>query len=283
MGGIAECVYRLITIVAVGVILVVLRITVMGNQRPEFSPSDNPAANSESSLTRVLTFLYLPVFNFWLLLTPQMLSFDWSMDAIPLLESLLDLRCVAIVVFYGLLTITVLHCLARIMHNYWTVMESPTKQQCSAAKQEKNIKTSSKLKSCGSWKTETTQPTSTAATDRSCLPQSTLISLAILVLPFVPACNLFFYVGFVVAERVLYIPSVGFCLLIAVGSDVIWNICKRWQRKVLSGLLLCVLVLLSVKTVQRNWDWQTEETLYRYSNRASCTIPAMYCQIILLN
>ena len=44
-----------------------------------------------------------------------------------------------------------------------------------------------------------------------------LVSLTLLTLPFIPATNLFFYVGFVVAERVLYIPSTGYCLLLAVA------------------------------------------------------------------
>lgn len=48
---------------------------------------------------------------------------------------------------------------------------------------------------------------------------STLLALTLLVLPFVPATNLFFYVGFVVAERILYLPSVGFCLCIGIGFD----------------------------------------------------------------
>ena len=38
-----------------------------------------------------------------------------------------------------------------------------------------------------------------------------------MVLPFLPASNLFFPVGFVVAERVLYIPSMGFCIMVAYG------------------------------------------------------------------
>lgn len=41
--------------------------------------------------------------------------------------------------------------------------------------------------------------------------------LAALVIPFLPATNIFFRVGFVIAERVLYLPSVGFCLLVIVG------------------------------------------------------------------
>jgi hypothetical protein len=43
--------------------------------------------------------------------------------------------------------------------------------------------------------------------------------LALMVMPFIPASNLFFPVGFVVAERILYTPSMGFCMLIAVGFN----------------------------------------------------------------
>ena len=42
-----------------------------------------------------------------------------------------------------------------------------------------------------------------------------LYSLAWLLLPFLPASHLFFYPGTTVAERLLYAPSVGFCLLSA--------------------------------------------------------------------
>ncbi|KAG8148266.1 putative Transmembrane and tetratricopeptide repeat containing 3 protein [Naja naja] len=45
------------------------------------------------------------------------------------------------------------------------------------------------------------------------LVESMLDALCLIVLPFIPASNLFFPVGFVVAERVLYVPSMGFCML----------------------------------------------------------------------
>ena len=44
-----------------------------------------------------------------------------------------------------------------------------------------------------------------------------------LVIPFVPASNLFFPVGFVVAERVLYIPSMGYAALVALGITTIFG------------------------------------------------------------
>lgn len=42
-----------------------------------------------------------------------------------------------------------------------------------------------------------------------------LACVALTVVPFLPACNLLAPVGFVLAERVLYLPSVGVCLLAA--------------------------------------------------------------------
>lgn len=44
-----------------------------------------------------------------------------------------------------------------------------------------------------------------------------LVALSWTVVPFLPASNLLFPVGFVVAERVLYLPSMGFCLLVSLG------------------------------------------------------------------
>lgn len=83
-------------------------------------------------------------------------------------------------------------------------------------------------------------------------------------LPFIPATNLFFYVGFVIAERVLYIPSMGFCLLVAAGAR---TLCVRLRTRGCRALLLCLcaaLVLLNgLRTVQRNGDWSNEENLYK--------------------
>ena len=62
--------------------------------------------------------------------------------------------------------------------------------------------------------------------------QVLLMGLSLLVLPFIPATNLFFYVGFVVAERILYIPSMGFCLLAAKGIHMIYHLCNKMMKKV---------------------------------------------------
>ena len=257
----------------------------MGKQAPDFSPSDNPAANCESSLTRLLTFLYLPAFNFWLLLSPRTLSFDWSMDSIPLVESILDPRCAIIVMFYGFLAILGFYCLTGCFLHFETSTEEHTeehgtkKEHLSAnrrkdsalrngkrqTKRSSDITEPSKDSNSHPQHQNNNIPTETTFTvvNRDYLLQAAIISLAILILSFLPASNLFFYVGFVVAERILYIPSVGFCLLIAIGADIIWRACNKQQQRLFSGLLVSVFILSVARTVQRNWDWQNEETLYR--------------------
>lgn len=254
----------------------------MGKEAPDFSPSDNPAANCESVLTRLFTFLYLPAFNFWLLLCPRTLSFDWSMDSIPLVESLLDPRCVIIVTFYGFLTVLGFYCLNGCTICFGTSVEGHVgketfkKEPLAAIHRKdhlfKNGKKHTKKSTNGVIQTSSglhlyqnnNLPVGTFnVTSKNCLLQAALMSLGILTLSFLPASNLFFYVGFVVAERILYIPSVGYCLLIAVGADIIWRVCNQQQQKWFVGLLVCVLVLFSARTVRRNRDWKNEESLYR--------------------
>lgn len=78
-------------------------------------------------------------------------------------------------------------------------------------------------------------------------------------LPFLPASNLFFPVGFVVAERVLYIPSMGFCMLIAYG----WNLILEKKNKKLAWTALTILLFShGLKTYYRNWDWESEYSIF---------------------
>ncbi|XP_069388464.1 protein O-mannosyl-transferase TMTC4 isoform X2 [Paralichthys olivaceus] len=53
------------------------------------------------------------------------------------------------------------------------------------------------------------------------------LGLVLLVVPFLPACNIFFRVGFVIAERVLYLSSAGYCLLLAYS---VGHCCCRWSK-----------------------------------------------------
>lgn len=252
----------------------------MGNKPPDFSNSDNPAANSKSVFTRTLTFFYLPAFNFWLLLCPITLSFDWSMDAIPLVESVSDWRSVVSFVFYGgfaLLGIVNLNRLS--LENFdWVFSEMNANYKGLGPEylrvyegmngtneiRKRNVSKSSpkERRKRPDFKLQTNIPNEFISTINDC--QSLLVSMAILALPFVPATNIFFYVGFVVAERVLYIPSVGYCIMVAVGLDLLWRCCSDSRmRNCIIGSVCIILILFSMKTVHRNRDWKDGETLYR--------------------
>ncbi|XP_044173138.1 protein O-mannosyl-transferase TMTC2-like isoform X2 [Acropora millepora] len=273
---------RLLTIIFTGLGLLSFRFSIMGKQAPNFSPSDNPSANSQKFLTRLLTFVYLPVFNFWLLVCPRTLSFDWSMDSIPLVESFLDVRCAIILMFYGFFAILGIRCLSGCIWSVENIVgqakeEKILKLPLSVMKVKKNLSKNG-TRPATNCTNGANFPSSNGASlhKNNNLPlqgpfsvqskksfQAAIVALGILVLSFLPASNLFFYVGFVVAERILYIPSLGYCLLVAVGADVIWRTCNQRQKKLFCIILLSVLVLISSRTVIRNWDWQNEETLYR--------------------
>uniref|UniRef100_A0A3B4UNG7 dolichyl-phosphate-mannose--protein mannosyltransferase n=1 Tax=Seriola dumerili TaxID=41447 RepID=A0A3B4UNG7_SERDU len=88
-----------------------------------------------------------------------------------------------------------------------------------------------------------------------------LVGMLFLVFPFIPASNLFFRVGFVVAERVLYMPM-GYCILVAHGLGRLCSVVGRWGTTVLSVSMLLLLLLFSWKTVQQNHVWLSREALF---------------------
>ncbi|KAM8822150.1 protein O-mannosyl-transferase TMTC2-like isoform 1-T1 [Synchiropus picturatus] len=249
-----------------GLLLLAARLYWMGNTTPHFSNSDNPAADSPHLLTRLLTFLYLPPANAWILLCPAELSFDWSMDAVPLVRSLADWRNLHSAAFYCALVL-----LLRFgLHG---PVSAAQQVRDPAADEEQSLSNGSGL--CGLDSNHNTQPGPTKTSQngwaghagRTSLPPTeklVLLCLGLLALPFLPASNLFFYVGFVIAERVLYIPSMGFCLLVAAAVRSLFSRLRtRGSRTALLCLCVGLLVLNGLRTVQRNRDWNNEENLYR--------------------
>ncbi|KAF7282118.1 hypothetical protein GWI33_003233 [Rhynchophorus ferrugineus] len=89
-----------------------------------------------------------------------------------------------------------------------------------------------------------------------------ILGILLLVLPFLPASNLLLTVGFVIAERVLYIPSLGCILLVVYGFQIIWNNYAK-HRQTLLCLITLVLVSSCLRTVIRNRDWRSRESLLR--------------------
>jgi tetratricopeptide (TPR) repeat protein len=73
--------------------------------------------------------------------------------------------------------------------------------------------------------------------------------------------NVVFPIGTVKAERLLYLPSVGWCLLAAWVFDRLLTT-QRYARAAALVLALCIAAFAG-RTWTRNWDWQDNQVLYR--------------------
>ncbi|XP_003699417.1 transmembrane O-mannosyltransferase targeting cadherins 2 [Megachile rotundata] len=269
-------------------LLVLGRLRITGT-RPEFASADNPTARHPSRLTRGLTFLYLPAASARMLLCPSTLSFDWSMDAVPRITTFTDARNLESVCLYAALIVT----------SAWAVrtLRRPIRETSLSLVQAYHRSVSSRCPVCAGRRTggchtdgcraannnnnspfgechcakraNSGSPTSwsTCFAGRRTAAISVAASLGFLVLPFLPASNLFFYVGFVIAERILYLPSVGACLIMGAAISGCYRIARRYgSRRRGRAVLLATVVLLclmSAKTLLRNADWYDEESLYR--------------------
>ncbi|XP_041987805.1 protein O-mannosyl-transferase TMTC2 [Aricia agestis] len=280
-----------------------------------FASADNPTSRDPSLLTRFYTFTYLPVFNFFLLVYPFQLSFDWSMDSIPRITTIFDFRNVYSIIFYSALSNVTWRAFSDELRKQHDLKEKYYKKQNNRLKQKwnNNCKQYNRRQDCYERKSIMPYKDSTSSKKALCpctgcrhaltdehttmcravnnnntmMHQSTcvcpkvkkqrpkyeyrgtrfamLIFMAFMVLPFVPATNILFYVGFVVAERVLYIPSVGYCLLIGLGAG---SLTKNWRRgqmrsQIFMFTLLTTLLAMCACTLRRNLDWKDEESLFR--------------------
>eukprot|EP00753_Platysulcus_tardus_P007927 PLAT15532.3.p1 GENE.PLAT15532.3~~PLAT15532.3.p1 ORF type:complete len:610 (+),score=131.53 PLAT15532.3:1-1830(+) len=88
-----------------------------------------------------------------------------------------------------------------------------------------------------------------------------LFALALTVLPFLPAAHIFFPLGTVVAHRLLYVPSLGSCLLFASFlADGARS--QQQQRQQLSAVVAGgVIGLYGWRTMSSLWIWESLETV----------------------
>lgn len=85
-----------------------------------------------------------------------------------------------------------------------------------------------------------------------------------------PVSNLAFSIGTVMAERLLYLPSVGACLLpAALAADFPRLLRRRGARRAAAAVLGAVIVLFGARVVVRNADWRDALTLFTATAAAS--------------
>lgn len=155
---------------------------------------------------RLLTYSYLSQFAARLMLFPSNLSYDWQMGSIPLITSLIDLRNSLTLIFLLIL-------LALFWRFFFNLQNELTNVQLTPSLADKvsfkltlpfyfQLQMNGKLERHYSL-TETDHFNLISFQIQN---ERLFLGLCFLIIPFIPASNLFVTVGFVVAERVLYIP-----------------------------------------------------------------------------
>jgi protein O-mannosyl-transferase len=91
-----------------------------------------------------------------------------------------------------------------------------------------------------------------------------VIAGAVYIAGFAVTSNILVSTGTIMGERLAYLPSAGFCLLIA----LIWILLENRNSTVAWALLICILSVLSLRTVWRNQDWHDNLRLYSTDIRA---------------
>ncbi len=74
--------------------------------------------------------------------------------------------------------------------------------------------------------------------------------------------NVFFIVGTNMAERLMFMPSVGFCLVVGVLT---WQLASRKENKLAIwpfAIVGFMIILFSIKTISRNAIWKDNYTLF---------------------
>lgn len=94
-----------------------------------------------------------------------------------------------------------------------------------------------------------------------------LVALAALMLGagYLLVSNLFFTIPTIYAERLLYLPSIGFCLLVAIVAA---RFCRR-SPKIVTALLVLLVLGHCIRTAIRVEDWIDEERLFSSMTRTA--------------
>jgi protein O-mannosyl-transferase len=80
---------------------------------------------------------------------------------------------------------------------------------------------------------------------------------------FATTANILISTGTIMGERLAYLPSAGFCLLIA----ILWSRIETRHRYAAMSLLALVVVALGTRTIVRNRNWKDNYALYQAAVR----------------
>jgi tetratricopeptide (TPR) repeat protein len=89
-------------------------------------------------------------------------------------------------------------------------------------------------------------------------------ALGFLLATFSIVSNLVLPIGTILGERLLYLPSIGFCLLVAAG---VWQLATAIPRRrvaVFTSVIAVLVALHAARSIERIPNWRTQWTLYMH-------------------
>jgi hypothetical protein len=88
-----------------------------------------------------------------------------------------------------------------------------------------------------------------------------LMGLAWILAPLLPASHII-PLGTVLAERLLYVPSLGYSILIGLGVEQLFTEKYKLKLNVAGPIFVVILSVYANTIIQRNQDWKSNETLW---------------------
>ncbi|MCK5219402.1 tetratricopeptide repeat protein, partial [bacterium] len=90
-------------------------------------------------------------------------------------------------------------------------------------------------------------------------------SIVFFILTFALVSNILLLVGTIMAERLIYLPSAGFCILLALSLNSLKS------RKIVLALSLIILSFYAWIDIRRNADWKNDNTIFLKTLKTSPT------------
>lgn len=165
----SERYWRLATILLLGSVACYWRCWYTGTAIERMDPQSNSIAVHDSKFVRVLSYALIHGIYGKLLIWPSFLCYDYSLDAIPLVMALDDVRLLLPLAVYLALVLLLLLALGSLSTRALVTSLPTDRDPC----------------------------------------EGPIIGVATIVLSFAPMSNILFPVGTMVGERLLYIPSAG--------------------------------------------------------------------------
>lgn len=191
-----------------------------GTSIERMDPFSNPVPMENDRQTRLMTYALIHAMYVKLLAFPTFLCYDYSVDAVPLVRTLGDARLLLVCAAYQTLAQLLFASLRMLLPCFGP----------------RDLKRSGPAESMRSAR------------------EGPILGKAILALSFLPMSNVFFPVGTVIGERLLYIPSAGFLAAL---------VCLTRTRR--SWLLRAALVAVggcyAARCSQRVPEWENSITI----------------------